>query len=120
MSLRKKRFAHVAVFWLLGIFLFILVIQLEIPCWIKSLTHLDCPSCGTVRMMGYLKQGNFLSAFSQNQFMFFALPITAIFTIIASCRYVKTGKILQRKAEQLFLLTLIVIGILFAVLRNLV
>ena len=45
----------------LGIFLYILYnFHVRIPCAFKTLTHLDCPSCGVSRMCVALSHGDIM------------------------------------------------------------
>lgn len=119
LSEQQKRTLAIAAFWGTGLTAFFLVILLKVPCPIKFLTNLDCPGCGTVRLFHYLGQGNLSAAFSQNSFMFFALPICFFLAVFASKHYWQTGKILSTTVEQLCLLLLVVSGILFGIFRNL-
>ena len=50
-------------------------------CPLHSLTGLDCPACGGLRAAHRLLHGHFRAAFALNPFLFFALPVVALFGI---------------------------------------
>ena len=85
----------------LGIFLYILYnFHIRIPCAFKTLTHLDCPSCGVSRMCVALSHGDIKSAFYQ-------------------IRYIKTGQRKISPIENNIMIVLIVILIIYGIIRNL-
>ena len=50
-------------------------------CPLHSLTGLDCPTCGGLRAGHLLLHGQFRAAFALNPFLFFALPVVALFLL---------------------------------------
>ena len=50
-------------------------------CPLHSLTGLDCPTCGGLRATHMLLHGHLRAAFALNPFLFFALPVVALFLI---------------------------------------
>ena len=48
-------------------------------CPLHALTGLDCPTCGGLRAAHLLLHGQFRAAFAMNPFLFFALPVVALF-----------------------------------------
>ncbi len=50
-------------------------------CPLHSLTGLDCPTCGGLRAVHLLLHGHVRAAFAMNPFLFFALPVVALFFI---------------------------------------
>ncbi len=55
-------------------------------CAFHALTGLDCPGCGSQRMLHALLHGDFRSAWSANPFMICALPVIALMLWSASAR----------------------------------
>lgn len=49
------------------------------PCPLHALTGLDCPTCGGLRAAHLLLHGHLRAAFALNPFLFFALPVAALF-----------------------------------------
>ena len=83
----------------LGIFLYILYdFHIRIPCAFKTLTHLNCPSCGVSRMCVSISHGDIKSAFYYNQVLIFLTPLIALYYIFYQIRYIRTG---QRKISKL-------------------
>lgn len=50
-------------------------------CPLHALTGLDCPACGGLRAAHQLLHGQLRAAFALNPFLFFALPVTALFLV---------------------------------------
>ena len=50
-------------------------------CPLHALTGLDCPACGGLRAAHLLLHGHLRAAFALNPFLFFALPVVALFLI---------------------------------------
>ena len=50
-------------------------------CPLHMLTGLDCPTCGGLRATHLLLHGDFRGAFALNPFLFFALPVLALFCL---------------------------------------
>lgn len=50
-------------------------------CPLHALTGLDCPACGGLRAAYLLLHGNFRAAYALNPFLFYALPVAALFLI---------------------------------------
>lgn len=71
-------------FFLLAIyFIFYLFVPYKIPlCWFKSLTHINCPTCGLYRAFTALLQGHIITAISYNPLMLF---LTIFFIIQLIC-----------------------------------
>ncbi|HOJ41413.1 MAG TPA: DUF2752 domain-containing protein [Candidatus Syntrophosphaera thermopropionivorans] len=72
-------------FFLLAIyFIFYLFVPYKIPlCWFKSLTHINCPTCGLYRAFTALLQGHIITAISYNPLMLF-LTIFLIIQLICT------------------------------------
>lgn len=103
----------------LGIFLYILYsIHIRIPCMFKTITHLDCSSCGVSRMCVSLSHGDIRSAFFYNQILVFLFPIIALYYAFYQIRYILTGQRKTTAVENIIMIILIVILILYGIIRN--
>ncbi|MFM7724994.1 MAG: DUF2752 domain-containing protein [Bacteroidota bacterium] len=89
-------------------------------CPVKSLTHYDCPGCGSQRAIHALLNFEFREAFRQNALLVLALPYLALGVVFNLIK--KPSENMMRWRNRLFghHATLIVLGIViaFAVLRN--
>ena len=106
-------------FLALVFFLYILYfIHIRIPCAFKTITHLDCPSCGVSRMCVSLSHGDIRSAFYYNQILVFLFPLIVIYYIFYQLRYIKTGQRKISKLENNIMIVIIVILLIYGVIRN--
>ncbi len=104
----------------LGIFLYILYdLHIRIPCAFKTLTHLNCPSCGVSRMCVSISHGDIKSAFYYNQVLIFLTPLIALYYIFYQIRYIRTGQRKISKLENNTMILIIVILIIYGIVRNL-
>lgn len=104
----------------LGIFLYILYdFHIRIPCAFKTLTHLNCPSCGVSRMCVSISHGDIKSAFYYNQVLVFLTPLIALYYIFYQIRYIRTGQRKTSKLESNTMILIIVILIIYGIVRNL-
>lgn len=104
----------------LGIFLYILYdLHIRIPCVFKTLTHLNCPSCGVSRMCVSISHGDIKSAFYYNQVLIFLTPLIALYYIFYQIRYIRTGQRKISKLENNTMILIIVILIIYGIVRNL-
>jgi len=104
----------------LGIFLYILYdFHIRIPCVFKTLTHLNCPSCGVSRMCVSISHGDIKSAFYYNQVLVFLTPLIALYYIFYQIRYIRTGQRKISKLENNTMILIIVILIIYGIVRNL-
>lgn len=89
-------------------------------CPVKTLTHYDCPGCGSQRAIHALLNFEFREAFRQNALLVLALPYLAL-SIIFNVMKAPSEKMLRWR-NVLFghHATLIILGIViaFAILRN--
>ena len=103
----------------LGIFLYILYdFHIRIPCAFKTLTHLNCPSCGVSRMCVSISHGDIKSAFYYNQVLIFLTPLISLYYIFYQIRYIRTGQRKISKLENNTMILIIVILILYGIIRN--
>lgn len=72
-------------FFLLVVYFSIyLFLPYKIPlCWFKSITHINCPTCGLYRAFTALLQGHIITAISYNPLMLF-LTIFLIIQLICT------------------------------------
>ena len=104
----------------LGIFLYILYdLHIRIPCVFKTLTHLNCPSCGVSRMCVSISHGDIKSAFYYNQVLIFLTPLIALHYIFYQIRYIRTCQRKTSKLENNTMILIIVILIIYGIVRNL-
>ena len=104
----------------LGIFLYILYdLHIRIPCVFKTLTHLNCPSCGVSRMCVSISHGDIKSAFYYNQVLIFLTPLIALYYIFYQIRYIRTGQRKISKLENNTMILIIVILVIYGIVRNL-
>lgn len=91
-----------------------------IPCVFKTVTGLDCASCGVSRMCLSLLQLRFADAFRYNPAMFCLLPLFAAVVIVWIVRYVRCGSVKLQKWMNVAVVFMICVLILFGIARNLV
>lgn len=115
---RNKRLQKVIVIFAIVAVSCALIYFLHPPCAIKKWFGVYCPACGTQRMIDSILALDFKAAFLFNPFMFVALPVLTMFTIFEAIKYVRKGKLLNRKWEIVFLIVVLVLAVVFAVLRN--
>lgn len=110
-----------AIILALGISYYFIIKELDsgIPCLIQTATGLYCPGCGITSMFTALFEGDILTALRSNAFVFFSMPFIIFFAIRWSIDYVKGNKqIGLDKSEKIFLLSFLIVAVLFTVLRN--
>lgn len=116
----KRRLLRVLVLFTVLAALAVLLLYLSPPCLIRQATGLQCPGCGTQRMLFHLLRLDFSGAFLENPYMFFLLPFAGLYLIWESCRYVQKKRPLYRDRRcQLLWLLLLLLGLVFSILRNL-
>ena len=120
----KKRIKHdTIVFCVIALFaiayyIIIKVTGFSIPCMVKLITGLECPTCGTTRMMLSLTQLHIKEAYSYNPVMLFAIPIALIDVIIEELFYIKSGVRKFHLVSYIILGLIIVTLIIFCFIRN--
>lgn len=92
---------------------------LGIPCMFHLLTGFDCPSCGISRMGLALLDGNLALAWQANPVILCMLPFLLVLALRVGWRYIQTGSMQTKGAENLLLYTMIAVLLLYGVLRNL-
>lgn len=87
-----------------------------IPCFLYSVTGMQCPTCGITRMFVHLFQGDISSAFKDNQFMFFVWPYS-----VGEILYVIYKGVLQEEISKknfIFLYIIVGFAVVFCIIRN--
>lgn len=87
-----------------------------IPCYIKTFTGYDCPTCGMTRMIMALTRLDFKSAFGYNRFMFISFPF--IVAEIIYLIYINESKKNVGKLNKILLWGWTVLLVLYGILRN--
>lgn len=95
-------------------------IGVGVPCLYKTVTGLDCPSCGISRMCMALLQLRFADAFRYNPAIFCLLPLFAAVAIGWIVRYVRHGSVKLQRWMNISIIFMICALILFGIARNLV
>ena len=108
---------------LTGLFLlacyFIFSLNIGTLCIFKRITGLNCPSCGITRMGISLMRGDIKSAFRYNQLITVLLPLFAIYILFYLYRYLKLGTTKLSRWENVMMIIVSVVLILYAIVRNL-
>ena len=92
-------------------------------CPLKALTGIDCPACGGLRCVHDLTHGDIVGALDQNLLVVILLPIIVVLLAVFLLRRWTgrtkelTDAVVQRQKYIVF--TLIAVGIVFSVVRNL-
>lgn len=90
-----------------------------VGCISKSISGLDCPGCGSQRAMHELLNGNFIKAAQLNFLVYFIAPLLLFIffkIILKPFNIILPDIIISTK----WLISILVLIILFAVIRNLV
>ena len=99
------------------LFFFLLVVYFSIYlffpyklplCWFKSITHINCPTCGLYRAFTALLQGHIITAISYNPLMLFLTIFLIIQLICTTFFKIKISLITTKKQQQRILLLFII------------
>ena len=121
----KKRLKKVtiitSVLLILGIcyYFFVKYTGIRIPCIFYTYTNLLCPGCGITRMFMAIGSFDFKLAFAYNPIIFSLLPLFIYLGIKIMIRYIKTGSMKLSTYENIILIIICIIMILFGIYRNL-
>ena len=120
MDTKKRRIFFVGVVALALLLLGVFLLLVHPPCLIYAATGLQCPGCGTTRMVQALLRRDFAAAFRLNAFMCFFLPVSGVWLFIEAVRYVQGKKpLLYRRWAVVFWSAMFCAALVFAVWRNL-
>ena len=120
----KKRLKKLCIIYSSAVILGWVIILLNdkfgfgIPCIFHAATGLNCPSCGVSRMVRALLYGDFYGAYCLNRLMFISLPGFAYYIIRSSVQYVREGKCIFSKTDNIIFVIFIVCAVAFGAVRN--
>lgn len=97
---------------------FIAVLLFRIPCLFYSITSLQCPGCGTTRMIYALLNLDFKSAFHYNPAIMLLSPVFVYMIIVNAISYIKTGQFTNTKIYNIIVASSIVVLVIFTIYRN--
>lgn len=92
----------------------------SIPCMFNKITGLQCPGCGVSRMCISLLKLDFEAAFKYNPVIMCMLPIGFVMVINGIRRYVLTGVNRISESENILMIVMIVVLLIFGIVRNIV
>lgn len=98
--------------------IFIKITGITISCPIKLITGKYCPGCGITQMMLALFTFDFERAYMANRLLFFLLPVMLIYGLVKGIVYIRTGENKQNIVEQIGILVVFVLTVVFWILRN--
>jgi len=115
----KKVLIHLAIIFAVGLvyFVFCSLTGFGIPCMLKTITGLNCPSCGVTRMFVHMGHGDLNAAFHDNMFLFCTWPVIGGLLIYADYRNTAHKKL--PKWLNATLVAFIVLLLLWGIVRNL-
>lgn len=115
-KLNLKDISIILILFLFGMFLYF--IGFGVPCVFHSITGLKCPGCGITHMFESIFKFEFLKAFKYNQYAFTLLILGICYLIYyISCLILKVK---PKEVSDKVMYSLIAIGFLFMIIRNLV
>ncbi len=121
----RKRFFKVlkryTIIFLIGLayLVWILLTDIKIPCVINKISGIECPGCGTTRMVLSLIRLDFKSAFYYNPFLLITSPLLLFCLAYPEIKYIRTGKYTMGKLQPLLWIEL-GLAIVFCILRNII
>ena len=91
-----------------------------IPCVFNLVTGLQCPGCGTTRMLASLAKLDFKAAWHYNPVVLLMLPFIGYIVIKDVVCRIKYGKTKSSKLENYTEIAMIAVLIIFGIARNIV
>lgn len=88
-------------------------------CPIYRYFHVQCPGCGTTRVLAALLHGNFAEALHFNALTTLLMPMAATYVSICYCRFVQRKPFRWPEVPRAAVPSALAAAILFAVVRNL-
>ncbi len=117
---KKRRIFYVGAVAGMLVVLGVALLFIQPPCLIHAVTGLQCPGCGTTRMLSALLRLDFAGAFQLNAFMLFFLPGCGVWLLLEAVRYVRGKKpLLYRRWAVVLWGAVFCAALVFAVWRNL-
>lgn len=120
----KKRFCQILKWMLIAllsafVFYTLYMLGFGIPCPIKSITGISCPSCGITRMSIAFIHGNIRRGFYYNQVLPFILPLLALILIKNIFRYLFSSVFCLDSLDSKIIIFLTIVLISYGFIRNL-
>lgn len=105
---------------LFGFFYYLLLIYgVHIPCIFRTITGLKCPGCGISRMLLGLFEGSIEKAWYFNCFVLALMPFGGLYGVYKVGKYIKTGSKDTNWVEEMLLIILAMLALVFMIIRNL-
>ncbi len=79
----------------------------ELPCLIRTVFHVDCPTCGLQRSVVYLLKGNVGESFGLYPPLFFVLFFFGLFFINKRFEIFRTQKYIRLGVPSIFIIILV-------------
>lgn len=119
--MNKKRVFQtgIALILLFGYYLFVKNTGLGIPCPVQYFFHLQCPGCGITHMIFSLLQGDLVLAYHYHPVLLLTSPLILYLIIKMLHGYLFEKKVLWHRWENICIILLIIILIIFTIYRNL-
>lgn len=105
---------------LIGFLYYLLLIYgVHIPCVFRTITGLKCPGCGISRMFLGLFARDFEKAWYFNCFVLALIPFGGLYGVYKVGKYIKTGSKDTNWVEEMLLIILAMLALVFMIIRNL-
>ncbi len=98
--------------------MFIFITGYSIPCIIKYITHLNCPTCGITRQIISILRFDIESAIKFNIVLFYAYPFLLIFSVYYLYRYIKYGILKFNLFLTIYFVSICLVFLVWAIVRN--
>lgn len=99
---------------------FFLHTGIGIPCPIRLVTGLKCPGCGVTHMCAALLRLDFAAAFAANPMVLLLSPLLAVIFLPGVWRYIRTGRFMLGRVQNVMVWICVVLLLLFGIARNVV
>ncbi len=89
-----------------------------IPCLVKSITGLNCPTCGITRQIISILHFDFKNAREYNYVLFYMYPFIIFLALYILYRYIRYSKIKFNLFEIIYLIVICIILLIWFIYRN--
>jgi len=89
-----------------------------IPCIVKSITGLNCPTCGITRQIISILNFDFKNAREYNYVLFYMYPFIIFLVIYIIYRYIRYSKVKFNLFEVIYLIVICFIFLIWFIYRN--